>query len=136
MQYLEDLDDVEEDPLFKIEKVNPENENDNFLSLLNKPIEEVYKDIDDKKIGLNVDKAKESLNKNYRIQIKELEDDNEEKDNVVIDENEREKINNENNALNEDISPNSIDNQIYHFEYHRKTVDDNGGKINENKLDV
>jgi len=134
IQFLEDLEEVEEIPLDNKEKTNLENNKDNFLSLLNKPIEEVYKDLDDKKIDIGIDKNKE---KNiYRIDIKELEDDIEEKENIIIDENEREKINKENNTLNEDVSPNSFNNQIYHIEYHGKNVEDNGGKIAENKLDV
>ena len=134
IQFLEDLEEVEEIPLDNKEKTNIENDKDNFLSLLNKPIEEVYKDLDDKKIDIGIDKNKE---KNiYRIDIKELEDDIEEKENIIIDENEREKINKENNTLNEDVSPNSFNNQIYHIEYHGKNVEDNGGKIAENKLDV
>ena len=111
-----------------------ENEKGNFLSLLNRPIEEVYKDIDDKKIDIGIDKDKDKDKdkdednkdkKNRRIDIKDLEDDIEEKENTNMDENEKEKINKENNAINEDISPNNVDNQIYYIEYHRKTVDDN-----------
>ena len=136
VQYLEDLDEVEEeeDPLFKVQKISLENEKGNFLSLLNRPIEEVYKDIDDKKIDIGIDKDKDKDKdkdednkdkKNRRIDIKDLEDDIEEKENTNMDENEKEKINKENNAINEDISPNNVDNQIYYIEYHRKTVDDN-----------
>ena len=105
----------EDDSLFKIEKNSLLDEKDNFLALLNKPIEEVYKYQDN-----NDDNKNQN---NNRIDIKELEDDFEEKNNIIIDEKENEKINNENAKLNEDITPNSLDNKIYHVEY--------GGKINE-----
>ena len=128
IQYIDDLDE-EDDPLFKVEKVNLENERDNFLSLLNKPIEEVYKD--EKKfntIDTNINNNQE------RVDIKELEDDVEENKNIVIDENEKEKINNENETPNEDISPNSLENKIYHIEYNGKTIDNKEEK-NENQLE-
>ena len=131
IEYIDDLDE-EDDPLFKVEKVNLENERDNFLALLNKPIEEVYKD--EKKfntldIDINDDNNKE------RVDIKELEDDYEEKNNVLVDESEKEKINNENETPNEDISPNTFDNQIYHIEYNRK-IDDNKEEYNEEENEL
>ena len=116
--------------MFKEQKISLENEKDNFLSLLNRPIEEVYKDVDDKKIDIGIDKDKDKDENNkdknsHRIEIKDLEDDIEEKENANLDEKEKEKINKEDNTINEDISPNTADNKIYHIEYHRKTVDNN-----------
>ena len=139
VQLLEDLDEVEEVPLSKEKKISLENEKDNFLSLLNRPIEEVYKDVDDKKIDIGIDKDKDKDENNkdkksHRIEIKDLEDDIEEKESANMDEKEKEKINKENNTINEDISPNTVDNKIYHIEYHRKTVDNNEEE-NENKID-
>jgi hypothetical protein len=139
VQLLEDLDEVEEVPLLEVQKISLENEKHNFLSLLNRPIEEVYKDVDDKKIDIGIDKDKDKDENNkdkksHRIEIKDLEDDIEEKENANMDEKEKEKINKENNTINEDISPNTVDNKIYHIEYHRKTVDNNEEE-NENKID-
>ena len=111
IQYLEDIDDVE-DPLFKIEKIMLKDDKDNLLSLLNKPIEEVYKEEEEK------NKMENDDNK-YKIDIKELEEDFEENENVIIDENEREKINNENKILNEDISPGIFEKKIYHVDYNK-----------------
>ena len=131
IEYIDDLDE-EDDPLFKVEKVNLENERDNFLALLNKPIEEVYKDekkVNTLDIDINDDNNKE------RVDIKELEDDYEEKNNVLVDESEKEKINNENETPNEDISPNTFDNQIYHIEYNRK-IDDNKEEYNEEENEL
>ena len=130
VQLLEDLDEVEEVPLLEVQKISLENEKHNFLSLLNRPIEEVYKDVDDKKIDIGIDKDKDKDENNkdkksHRIEIKDLEDDIEEKESANMDEKEKEKINKENNTINEDISPNTVDNKIYHIEYHRKTVDNN-----------
>ena len=122
----------EDDSLFKIEKNNLLDEKDNFLALLNKPIEEVYKYQDNNTTNNNnnntIDVDDDNKNKdNNKLDIKELEDDFEEKNNIIIDDKENEKINNENAKLNEDITPNSLDNKIYHVEY--------GGKMNENNTE-
>ena len=119
IQFLEDLDVIdmeEENPLFKVEKVNLENEKNNYVSLLNKPIEEAYK-----KENINLDIKTDIKNKeNLGIDINGFEDDAEEKVNIIVDDNEKEKINDENKILNEDLSPYSLENAIYQINYHPK----------------
>ena len=101
--------------------------NDNIISYLNKNKEEKFNVIilaktnENHEIGYNYIKKD-----NLKIDIKELEEDLEENNNINADENE--KINKENAILNEDITPNSLDNKIYHIEYHRKTVDNDDEK--------
>ena len=131
IEYIDDLDD--EDPLFKVEKININKEKENFLSLLNKPTEEIKKmeenineDILDLNEDINIDNIDiddENKDKeNCRFDIKELEDDYEEQNNIIIDDNEKEKINNE-NEINEDISPSPFENKVYHIEYNRNKTD-------------
>ena len=131
IEYIDDLDD--EDPLFKVEKININKEKKNFLSLLNKPTEEIKKmeenineDILDLNEDINIDNIDiddENKDKeNCRFDIKELEDDYEEQNNIIIDDNEKEKINNE-NEINEDISPSPFENKVYHIEYNRNKTD-------------
>ena len=114
------------DSLFKMEKNSLLDDKDNFLALLNKPIDEVYKDQDNKINNNNIDNTNDNKKDHPKIDIKELEEDLEENNNINADENE--KINKENAILNEDITPNSLDNKIYHIEYHRKTVDNDDEK--------
>ena len=120
----------EDDSLFKIEKNNLLDEKDNLLALLNKPIEEVYKYQDNNNINNNntMDINDNKNKNNNKVEIKELDDDFEEKNNIIIDEKENENINNENAKLNEDITPNSLDNKIYHVEY--------GGKIKDHNIEL
>ena len=132
IQYLEDIDDVE-DPLLKIEKLLLKNEKDNFLSMLNKPTEDIYKEEEKNKMDNEVDNDDGGENK---LDIKELEEDFEEKENVIVDENEREKINNENEILNEDIPPMIFENKIYHIDYNKNKLNNEEENKTENELKV
>ena len=131
IQYLEDLDEEidmeEENPLFKVEKVNLENEKNNFFSLLNKPIEEIYKN-ENNKMDIGYDKKNKD---SHRIDINGLEEDIEEKVNIIVDDNEKEKIYDANEILNEDLLPYSLENKLYQIDYHPKFFEDKKDKKEE-----
>ena len=91
-------DDDEDDPLFKVEKINLNNDNDNnnFLSILNKAPEEINNIMD------NMEENKQEKKENNEIDIKELENDDENINDIKI---------------NEDIEPNNLENKIYNRKY-------------------
>ena len=86
---IKDLDDDDDDesPLFKIEKIKPNDDDNNFLSILNKSPED------------NIQKKED-----HEFDIKELENDGE-------------IINDINVNVNEDIEPNKMENKIYNKMY-------------------
>ena len=123
IQYIDDLDDEldDEDPIFKVEKINLRNEKENFLAMLNKPTEEVNKE----KINENEnDNDNENENNVYkgRFNIEDLDEIDDEKDkekNNINDNNNIEDINEENEKINDDSTPDLIGNKIYHVDYNK-----------------
>ena len=101
--------------------------------MLNKPTEDIYKEEEKNKMDNEVDNDDRGENK---LDIKELEEDFEEKENVIVDENEREKINNENEILNEDIPPMIFENKIYHIDYNKNKLNNEEENKTENELKV
>ena len=128
---IDDLDEEEDDTLFRIEKINLANEKDNFLAMLNKPVEDIYK-VDDKE---NKKEEKVKTEEDNKIEIKELEDD-EEKDIILSNEQESEKeketINTETENINEDLIPNSLYTKHYEPKFNTKSTE---GKLDPNESD-
>jgi hypothetical protein len=96
LEYIDDIDDDDDDPLFKVEKINSNKDKDNFFSILNKPRDEINQD----------------NNNNYNKENENIINDDE-KDNILNMEN----INDELGKMNEDSVPNQIENKIYHVDY-------------------
>ena len=121
VKYIDDLDDEleDEDPLFKVQKINLRNEKANFLALLNKPTEEVNKE------KINDD----DFNYHGRFNIDDLEEVEEYELNNNAD-----NINLENEKINEDSTPNLDENKIYHIDYN-KIVENNNNNANSNEED-
>ena len=124
IQYIDDLDDEldDEDPIFKVEKINLRNEKENFLAMLNKPTEEVNKE----KINENEnDNDNENENNVYKGRfniedLDEIDDEKEkEKNNINDNNNNIEDINEENEKINDDSTPDLIGNKIYHVDYNK-----------------
>jgi hypothetical protein len=111
-----DDDDDEDDPLFKIEKIKLQNDNDNnnFLSILNKPTEEVNQIMD------NIDNNEEDKvqqEDNNECDIKELEND---------------EVNINEFKINEEIEPNQMHNKIYNTKLN-KDLNEQEKEIKNNK---
>ena len=100
LQYIHDFEE-EDDPLFKVEKINLQKEKEDFLSLLNKPREEVNLEEDNK--DLVIDNIE---NDGHIGRFKELWDDEEEKG----ENNNNKEVKNDENKK-EDILSNENDNQ-------------------------
>ena len=100
---IKDLDDDDDDesPLFKIEKIKPNDDDNNFLSILNKSPED------------NIQKKED-----HEFDIKELENDGE-------------IINDINVNVNEDIEPNKMENKIYNKMYNEDLKEENKEKEKE-----
>ena len=139
MEYVEDMEQ-EDDPLFKVEKKEEEEgkEKDDLTALnnlneeMNKVIENNF-DVNDDANNDNIDIDDENKDKEKcRVDIKELEDDVEEKNNVIIDDDEKDKINDE-NQLNDDITPSPFENKVYHIDYNRNNNENENGKNIEDK---
>ena len=101
---IKDLDDEDDDesPLFKIEKIKPNDDDNNFLSILNKSPED------------NIQKKED-----HEFDIKELENDGE-------------IINDINVNVNEDIEPNKMENKIYNKMYNEDLKEENKEKEENN----
>ncbi len=101
---IKDLDDDDDDesPLFKIEKIKPNDDDNNFLSILNKSPED------------NIQKKED-----HEFDIKELE-------------NNGEIINDINVNVNEDIEPNKMENKIYNKMYNEDIKEENKEKEENN----
>ena len=101
---IKDLDDDDDDesPLFKIEKIKPNDDDNNFLSILNKSPED------------NIQKKED-----HEFDIKELENDGE-------------IINDINVNVNEDIEPNKMENKIYNKMYNEDIKEENKEKKENN----
>ena len=138
IQYIDDLDDEleDEDPLFKVEKINLKNEKENFFAMLNKPTDEVIKDNNE-----NDDNDNNVYKGRFNIEdLDEIDDEtNMQKNKKYADENNKiENINEENEKINEDMTPNENENKIYHLDYNKieeknKENDYQKEKIDENK---
>ena len=103
---IKELDDDEDDddsPFFKIEKIKTEDNDNNFLSLLNKPPEEIKKFMENKEN--NNDDEKEPQENDNEIDIKELEND---------------EVNINDLKINEEIEPNEMKNKTYNVRYNRQ----------------
>ena len=112
LEYIDDLDEEEDDdPLFKVEKINLQKEKDNFLAFLNKPTEELIKEKDFNKDNDDVYNNDDILYK-ARFNINDLDDNGNEKEKYDI-----ENLNKENEKINEDLSPNQLENKIYQVDY-------------------
>ena len=115
LEYIDDLDEEDNDPLFKVEKINLQKEKDNFLAILNKPTEELMKEKDFNK-GNDDDDYNNNADTFYkpRFNINDLDDDDNEDEK---EKNDIEKVNLENEKLNDDSSPNQFKNKIYQVDY-------------------
>ena len=107
----------DEDPIFKVEKINLRNEKENFLAMLNKPTEEINKE-------KNNENENDNENNVYkgRFNIEDLDENEDEKDrekNNNDDNNNIEDINEENEKINDDSTPDIIGNKIYHVDYNK-----------------
>ena len=121
IQYIDDLDDEleDEDPLFKVQRINLRKEKENFLAMLNKPTEEINKENNNEnETGDNIYKG--------RFNIEDLDEPEEEKtkekDNNINEVNEGnnvENINEENDKINDDSTPDLDGNKIYHVDYNK-----------------
>ena len=112
-----DDDDDEDDPLFKIEKIKLQNDNDNnnFLSILNKPTEEVNQIMD------NIDNHEEDKvqqEDNNECDIKELEND---------------EVNINDFKINEEIEPNQMHNKIYNTKINKEINEQEKEEKNNNE---
>jgi hypothetical protein len=112
-----DDDDDEDDPLFKIEKIKLQNDNDNnnFLSILNKPTEEVNQIMD------NIDNNEEDKvqqEDNNECDIKELEND---------------EVNINDFKINEEIEPNQMHNKIYNTKINKEINEQEKEEKNNNE---
>jgi hypothetical protein len=99
LEYIDDIDVEDDDPLFKVEKINSNKDKDNFFSILNKPRDEI-------------NQGNNSNNNNYNKENENIINDDK-KDNILNMEN----INDEMGKMNEDSVPNQIENKIYHVDY-------------------
>jgi len=129
---IEELDDDEDETLFKVEKLNSSNEKEddnNFLAILNKPKDEVNKEKDANNI--NNDNKMDLYNYLYQpgFDINDLDgnEDEKDKDNLNIDD-----INGEAGKINDDSIPNQTENKIYHIDYNKNKNNENE-KNNEKK---
>ena len=113
VQYIDDLDDdvEDEDPLFKVQKINLRKEKENFLALLNKPTNEINKEKEKMEDNLNPDYIENYI---HRFNIDDLEEVEEKELEPNIDNN-----NSESEKINDDLTPNINENKIYHVEYNK-----------------
>ena len=110
----DDDDDDEDDPLFKIEKIKLQNDNNNFLSILNKPTEEVNQIMDNSD---NNEEDKVQQEDNNVCDIKELEND---------------EVNINDFKINEEIEPNQMHNKIYNTKINREINEQEKEEKNNN----
>ena len=132
IQYIDDLDDEleDEDPMFKVEKINLKNEKENFLAMLNKPTDEI-----------NQEKNNDNENNNevykgrFNIEdLDEIDDEKEKEKNNIEDVNNIEDINEENEKINDDSTPDLMENKIYHVDYN-KIEEKNKENLDKNEKD-
>ena len=132
IQYIDDLDDEleDEDPMFKVEKINLKNEKENFLAMLNKPTDEI-----------NQEKNNDNENNNevykgrFNIEdLDEIDDEKEKEKNNIEDVNNIEDINEENEKINDDSTPDLMENKIYHVDYN-KIDEKNKENLDKNEKD-
>ena len=120
IQYIDDLDDEfeDEDPLFKVEKMNLKNAKEDFLASLDKPTEELNKENNNDNDNGNEDNIYKG-----RFKFEDLDEIDEDKikdkndDNNINNINNIEDINDDNNKINDDSTPDELENKIYHVDY-------------------
>ena len=95
MEYIDDPEE-DDDPLFKVEKINLHKEKENFLALLNKPTEEVNNEEDNKDVILDNIENDGDFKEGQLGRFKELWDEDEDK------EEKKEENNNEKNVDNKE----------------------------------
>ena len=123
LEYIDDLDEEEDDdPLFKVEKINLEKDKDNFLAILNKPTEELMKEKDFNKDNNNIKNIDDDFLYKPRFNINDLDDIEDQKENI------------EKEQLNEDLTPNQIENKIYHVEYNKNKELINKTEVKDDKI--
>ena len=98
--------------MFKIQKINLRNEKQNFLNMLNKPTEEVNKE------KINENENGNDFDYYGRFNFDDLEEVEEKEINTNI-----ENIDIENEKINEDSTPDMVENKIYHVDYNK--IEDN-----------
>ena len=119
VEYIDDLEE-EDDPLFKIEKINLQHDKENFLALLNKPTEEVNKIMNEQNNEIK-NENDGNINDN-EIDIKELEFEDDNNDDMNL-------------KVNEDLDPNKImENKIYNINNNKKEEVDNDNTEKEKDL--
>ena len=119
VEYIDDLEE-EDDPLFKIEKINLQHDKENFLALLNKPTEEVNKIMNEQNNEIK-NENNGNINDN-EIDIKELEFEDDNNDDMNL-------------KVNEDLDPNKImENKIYNINNNKKEEEDNDNTEKEKDL--
>ena len=114
LNYMEDFEE-DDDPLFKVEKINLKNEKENFLALLNKPTEEVNAEEENKDIIIDNIENDGDFKSEQIGRFKELWDEEEDKG-----ENNDEEIEKGNNINKENSN---IDEE--------KKIDNNSNNIND-----
>ena len=119
IEYYDDFDDEDDDPLFKVEKINVQKEK----KIANNQTEKLNKDKN------NTDKNNNKFNNdnnnsngaicqpNNAINDSENNQDKKENNRINI-----EKDSKENEKLNEDLIPNHIENKIYHVDYNKNNL--------------
>ena len=118
IEYYDDFDDEDDDPLFKVEKINVQKEK----KISNNQTEKLNKDKNN--IDKNNNKFNNDNNSNGAISqphnaINDLENNDDKKEKNMIN---IEKDNKENEKLNEDLIPNQIENKIYHVDYNKNNL--------------
>ena len=106
LEFMEEYEE-EDDPLFKVEKINSEKDKDNFLAILNKPAREVNLEEENKDITVdNIDKGGD-LKHEQIGRTKELLENNDDKEGnkqnnseIKLNNNEKEKNKNIENIGN------------------------------------
>ena len=111
LQYIDDFEDDDDVPLFKVEKVNSQKQKENFLALLNKPTEEVNKNDDNKDLIIDNNENDGDLKVENIGRLKEMwneEEDKEEKKEKE-DKNEIKNIKEENSNIKNENNKNDLE---------------------------
>ena len=108
VEYIDDFEE-DDDPLFKVEKINLKQEKENFLAMLNKPTEEVNIEEDNKDVIIDNIENDGDFKTEHIGRFKELWDDEDEKDKEKNEE--KEKDANDNNNENNNENPENNENK-------------------------
>ena len=116
LNYMEDFEE-DDDPLFKVEKINLKNEKENFLALLNKPTEEVNAEEENKDIIIDNIENDGDFKSEQIGRFKELWDEEEDKGENNDEEKEKgNNINKENSNIGEEKKNDNNSNNINDIE--------------------